>query len=560
MRKAILSVIMALMVVIMFAVNPLNLYSRDAEGRNGVVAAAKPEASEVGVRILEMGGNAVDAAIATAFALGVLEPNASGLGGGGFMIIQLADMDEAIVIDFRETAPSAAGQTFFNLDANNRVINQESTVGGKSVGVPGEVAGLLYALEHFGTMSRAQVIQPSIEWAEMGIPVTVNLYDIINSNYDKIVAMENGVDLYLKDGGLPYEIGEAIVLKDLADTLRVIAEKGADGFYKGEIAEKIVAEVQKRGGVLTLEDLANYDLQIREPVVGTYRGYTVLSVPPASSGGTHIIQLLNIMENFDIAAMGDNTVETLHLWSEAMKLIFADRSKYMADTAFVDVPLVGLASKEYAKTLAEKIDMTKPLDSVSAGDPWQYESGSTTHLSVMDKDGNMVAMTKSINYFFGSGVVVPGTGIIMNNHMDDFVKTPGSANSVEPGKRPLSSMSPTLVLDLEGRPYMTIGSPGAMRIITTVAQVISNVIDHGMTIQTAILAPRVYRTQSGAMSIEGRISINAYNKLLEMGHQITVRGDYDPYFGGVHAVLFNRDIGILFGGADPRRDGQAFAF
>ena len=200
------------------------------------------------------------------------------------------------------------------------------------------------------------------------------------------------------------------------------------------------------------------------------------------------------------------------------------------------------------------------MESVAAGDPWQYESGSTTHLSVMDKEGNMVAITKSINYFFGSGVVVPGTGIIMNNHMDDFVPTPGSANSVEPGKRPLSSMSPTLVLDPQGRPYMTLGSPGATRIITTVAQVISNIIDHGMTIQQAILAPRVFRMASGSMSIEGRISINAYNKLLEMGHQLTLRGDYDAYFGGVHGVLYNYDIGILFGGADPRRDGQAFAF
>ena len=551
---------MALMIVSMFAVNPLNLYGRDAEGRNGVVAAAKPEASEVGVKILEMGGNAVDAAIATAFALGVLEPNASGLGGGGFMIIQLAHMDEAVVIDFRETAPSAAGPTFFNLDERNRVINNETIIGGKSSGVPGEVAGLLYALENFGTMSRAQVIQPAIEWAEKGIPVTVNLFSIINDNYEKIMMMENGAELYLKDGGIPYEIGETIVLKDLADTLRIIVEKGKDGFYKGEIAEKIVAEVQKRGGVITLEDLANYDLQIRKPVVGTYRDYTILSVPPASSGGTHIIELLNIMENFDLATLGDNTPETLHLWSEAMKLIFADRSKYMADTAFVDVPLTGLTSKEYARTLAAKIDPNKPMESVAAGDPWQYESGSTTHLSVMDKEGNMVAITKSINYFFGSGVVVPGTGIIMNNHMDDFVPTPGSANSVEPGKRPLSSMSPTLVLDPQGRPYMTLGSPGATRIITTVAQVISNIIDHGMTIQQAILAPRVFRMASGSMSIEGRISINAYNKLLEMGHQLTVRGDYDAYFGGVHGVLYNYDIGILFGGADPRRDGQAFAF
>ncbi|HON27091.1 MAG TPA: gamma-glutamyltransferase [Mesotoga infera] len=560
MRKAILVSIMALMIVAMFAVNPLNLYGRDAEGRNGVVAAAKPEASEVGVKILEMGGNAVDAAIATAFALGVLEPNASGLGGGGFMIIKLAHMDDAVVIDFRETAPSAAGPTFFNLDERNRVINNETTIGGKASGVPGEVAGLLYALENFGTMSRAQVIQPAIEWAEKGIPVTVNLFSIINDNYEKIMMMENGAELYLKDGGIPYEIGETIVLKDLANTLRIIVEKGKDGFYKGEIAEKIVAEVQKRGGVITLEDLANYDLQIRKPVVGTYRDYTILSVPPASSGGTHIIELLNIMENFDLAALGDNTPETLHLWSEAMKLIFADRAKYMADTAFVDVPLTGLTSKEYARTLAAKIDPSKPMESVAAGDPWQYESGSTTHLSVMDKEGNMVAITKSINYFFGSGVVVPGTGIIMNNHMDDFVPTPGSANSVEPGKRPLSSMSPTLVLDPQGRPYMTIGSPGATRIITTVAQVISNIIDHGMTIQQAILAPRVFRTASGPMSIEGRISINAYNKLLEMGHQLTVRGDYDAYFGGVHGVLYNYDIGILFGGADPRRDGQAFAF
>jgi gamma-glutamyltranspeptidase/glutathione hydrolase len=559
-RKAILVSLMALMIVSMFAVNPLNLYGRDAEGRNGVVAAAKPEASEVGVKILEMGGNAVDAAIATAFALGVLEPNASGLGGGGFMIIQLAHMDEAVVIDFRETAPSAAGPTFFNLDERNRVINNETIIGGKAIGVPGEVAGLLYALENFGTMSRAQVIQPAIEWAEKGIPVTVNLFSIINDNYEKIMMMENGAELYLKEGGIPYEIGETIVLKDLADTLRIIVEKGKDGFYKGEIAEKIVAEVQKRGGVITLEDLANYDLQIRKPVVGTYRDYTILSVPPASSGGTHIIELLNIMENFDLATLGDNTPETLHLWSEAMKLIFADRAKYMADTAFVDVPLTGLTSKEYARTLAAKIDPSKPMESVAAGDPWQYESGSTTHLSVMDKEGNMVAITKSINYFFGSGVVVPGTGILMNNHMDDFVPAPGSANSVEPGKRPLSSMSPTLVLDPQGRPFMTLGSPGATRIITTVAQVISNIIDHGMTIQQAILAPRVFRMASGSMSVEGRISINAYNKLLEMGHQLTVRGDYDAYFGGVHGVLYNYDIGILFGGADPRRDGQAFAF
>jgi len=542
------------------ASNPINLYGRDAEGRNGVVAAAKPEASQVGVAILEMGGNAVDAAIATAFALGVLEPNASGIGGGGFMIIQLAGMDDAVVIDFRETAPGGTSPSFFNLDKNNRPVDYESTVGGKAIGVPGEVAGLLYALEHYGTLSREQVIKPAIDWAKKGIPVTVNLFSIINDNYEKIMMMENGADVYLKYGGIPYEIGETIVLNDLADTLELISEKGKDAFYTGEIAEKIVAEVQKRGGVMTLEDLSNYEVKIRKPVIGSYRDYTILSVPPASSGGTHVIELLNIMENFDLKSLGDNTAETLHIWSEAMKLVFADRAKYMADTDFAEVPLYGLTSKDYAKLLAEKIDMDKPILSAEAGDPWQFESGSTTHLSVMDKEGNMVAITKSINYFFGSGVVVPGTGILLNNHMDDFVKTPGSVNSVEPGKRPLSSMSPTLVLDPEGRPYMTIGAPGATRIITTVAQTISNIIDHGMTVQQAILAPRVFRSQSGPLYIEGRISINAYNKLIQMGHEISIRNDYDPYFGGVHAVLFNRDIGILFGGADPRRDGQAVAF
>jgi len=560
MRKFMFLLVSILIAGAVLASNPLNLYGRDAEGRNGVVSAAKPEASEVGVKILEMGGNAVDAAIATAFAIGVLEPNASGIGGGGFMIIKLAEMEEAIIIDFREIAPMATSPSFFTLDKNNLPVNNESLVGGKAVGVPGEVAGLLYALENFGTMSRAEIMQPAIEWAEKGIPVTTNLFSIINDNYEKLILMENGADLYFLFGGIPYEVGEVIVLEELAETLRRIVEKGVDAIYSGEIAEKIVAEVQKRGGVMTLDDLSNYEVKVRKPVEGTYRGFTILSVPPASSGGTHVIELLNILENFDLKSLGDNTAETLHIWSEAMKLVFADRSKYMADTDFVEVPLEGLTSKEYAKTLSERIDPRSLLKDIEAGNPWPFESGSTTHLSVMDKDGNMVAMTKSINSFFGSGVVVPGTGILLNNHMDDFVKAPGSANSVEPGKRPLSSMSPTLVLDHEGRPYMTIGAPGGTRIITTVAQTISNVIDHGMTIQQAILAPRVFRTETGPLSIEGRISINAYKKLIEMGHEISIHNDYDPYFGGVHAVLFNRDIGILFGGADPRRDGQAVAY
>ncbi|MEA4847729.1 MAG: gamma-glutamyltransferase [Clostridiaceae bacterium] len=568
-KKAVkrISILVSLVMVIsiMFtgtvsAGNPLDLYSRDVEAKNGVVAAAKPEASQVGVDILKKGGNAVDAAVATGFALGVLEPNASGLGGGGFMIIRMANTGKAVVVDFRETAPKNAKADMFKYDAEGKaVLNQENIIGGKASGVPGEVAGLLTALENYGTMDRKQIMQPAIDLAEKGIPVTVNLAQIITDEFDKINRFEATSALYLKDG-LPYEVGDTIVNKDLANTLKLIQAGGKDAFYKGELAKKIALEVQKQGGIITVDDLKNYKVEIREPVEGTYRGYKIISTPPASSGGTHVIELLNIMENYDLKTMGDNTTDTWHAWTEAMKLMFADRSKYMADTAFVKVPLKGLTDKEYAKELYKKIDMTKPAAAVEAGDPWKYESGSTTSFSIMDKYGNMVTVTKSINYFFGSGVIVPGTGIIMNNHMDDFVLKPGSVNSIEPGKRPLSSMSPTLVLDPQGRPFMTLGSPGATRIITTVAQTISNVIDHGMDIQQAILAPRIFSMQSGAVNLEGRVSIKSYEELKARGHQVVLKNDYDAYFGGVHAVLMDYETNTLHGGADPRRDGQAAGF
>jgi len=556
-----LSVVLFLGVSLAAAQTPLNLYGRGAAGPNGVVAAAKPEASQVGLEILKAGGNAVDAAIATAFALQVLEPNASGVAGGGFMTIKMADMKEAVVIDFREVAPGRATPDMYKLDASGKQIGKASYEGGLASGVPGEVKGLLYAFEHYGSgkLTRAQILAPAIDWALKGIPVTVNLATIIKDNYNKLVEYENGAKIYL-DGGLPYEIGDVIVNPDYARTLARISAEGADAIYKGEIAQAMVAEVQKRGGILTMEDLANYKVEIRAPVQGTYRGYTIVSVPPASSGGTHLIQMLNILENFDLAKSGEGSTATAGLWAETMKLAFADRSKYMADTAFVKVPLAGLTSKGYAKELAAKINPEKPMASASAGDPSKYESGSTTHLSVMDKQGNMVAVTKSINYFFGSGVVVPGWGIIMNDHMDDFVFKPGSANSIEPGKRPLSSMSPTLVLDPKGRSFMTIGSPGATRIFPTVAQVISNVIDFGMPIQQAILAPRLFQMASGNLNMEGRYSINSYEALKKLGYGIALRPDWDAYFGGVHAVLYDYNAGMLYGGADPRRDGQAAAF
>ena len=542
------------------AQTPLNLYGRGASGVHGVVAAAKPDASWAGIEILKMGGNAVDAAVATGFALGVLEPNASGIGGGGFMVLRLAGMKEAVVIDFRPTAPATATPDMYKLDERGRPIGNASVEGGLASAVPGEVKGLLYALEHYGSkkLTRAQVLQPAIDRAGRGVPVTAHLAQIIKDNFGKLRKYENGPAIYAKDG-FPPEAGDTIVNTDLANTLRLIQAQGADAVYRGDIAARIVAEVRKRGGIMTLEDLAGYQVKVRRPVTGSYRGYTIITAP-APAGGTHVLQLLNILENFDLKALGEQSTATAHAWAEGCKLVFADRSRYSADPDFVNVPTAGLASKAYAKTLAALIKADAVMQAPAPGDPSKYESGSTTSFSVMDSAGNMVAVTKTINMFFASGVVVPGTGIIMGDDMDDFDLKPGSVNSIQPGKRMLSSMSPTLVLDPQGRPFMALGSPGATRIIPTLAQVISNVVDRGMPIQVAITAPRLFQGRTGDLSMEGRYSINAYNGLVRLGHEVTVSPDFDAAFGGVHAVLFDHAAGILFGGADPRRDGQAAGY
>jgi gamma-glutamyltranspeptidase/glutathione hydrolase len=556
---------------------PANLYGRGAQGVNGVVATAKPDSAKIGIEILKAGGSAVDAAVAIGFAQGVLEPNANGLGGGGFMTIKLASMKEAVVIDFREVAPAAATPDMFKFSADGKTMLPAldkagnplypakmvaSQVGGLASGVPGDVAGLLYALENYGSgkLSRQQVMAPAID-ACMNVPVTTNLEGMIKDNFDKIMLFPATAEIYL-DGGLPYEAGDTIKNPDLQKTLKLIADGGAKAFYEGEIARKIAEEVQARGGVMTVEDLKNYKAEARKPAMGTYRGYSIFSTPPASSGGTHIIELLNILEQWNLQALGQNSARSLHLWGEAMRLVYADRAQYMADTAFVKVPIGGLTSKAYAKELAAKIASDKPMAApIGPGDPWKYESGNTTSFSVMDKEGNMVACTKSVNYHFGSGVVIPGTGIIMNNHMDDFVPKAGSVNSVQPGKRPLSSMSPTLVLDPQGRAFMTLGAAGSTRIITAVAQVISDVIDHGMPIQQAISAPRVYRTNTTDYSVEGRIPVSAVNGLVAMGHKIAaVQDDYSPNQGVTQGCHYDWATGTLFGGADPRRDGQAAAY
>jgi gamma-glutamyltranspeptidase/glutathione hydrolase len=537
--------------------------SRDARGMHGMVASAHPQASQVGVDILKAGGNAVDAAVAVGFALGVLEPNASGIGGGGFMLIRLAESGETVFIDFREKAPAEATEDMFELDARGKVkpdargLNP-AVVGGRSVAVPGEVDGLLFALEEYGSMNRKQVMLPAITHAQNGVPVSPVLAGIISEHYDALATFPASEKIYLTDG-FPKETGEIIFNRDLAKSLRLIADQGPDGFYRGPVAQSIVDAVQADGGVMTLQDLADYEVSLRALVIGNYRGYEIVSASPPSSGGTHVIELLNIMENLDLREMGLNSAQSIHYWAEAMKLMYADRAEYMADTDFVDVPLEGLTSKQYARSQFARIDGNSVMEMQTAGDPWATESGSTTHFSVVDAAGNMVACTKTINHFFASGITAPGTGILLNDQMDDFDKRPGQANSIAGGKKPLSSMSPILLLK-DGKPYATIGSPGGKRIISTMALLVSALVDYDMDIQTAIDIPRVNNYEIGPLKIESRIPPDVQNALVEKGHELQLKKAFDLYFGGAQGIVIDHETGELHGGADPRRDGKATGY
>lgn len=532
---------------------------RDANGENGVVSTGKYEASKIGAEIIKNGGNAVDAAVAVAFALGVCEPQSSGLGGGGFMLIHTAETGENVFVDFREPAPAGATPGMWPIDAEGEV-DKSKWEGGPSVGVPGEVKGMLHALEEYGTMTREEVMNPAIDLAENGFKVSAVMNRDMMENFELMNTYPALGKIYLKEG-YPYSINDTLKNPDLAKTLKMIRDDGSDAFYKGEMAEAMVKAVQESGGVLTMEDLAGYDVKLRTPVSGTYRGYEILSAPPPSSGGTTIVEILNILENFDVPSMEHNSVEHLHVLTEALKMAYKDRGFFAADTDFIDVPLTGMASKEYAKELASQIDLTK-AGVFEHGDAWSYESPQTTHYSIMDKEGNIVAVTKTINYVFGSGVVPEGYGFIMNDEMDDFDAETGTANEVQPGKRPMSSMSPTIVLK-DGKPVMTIGAPGSQRIISGIAQVISNVIDFDMDIQEAISSPRIHAgsdwvTSDETIMIETRIDKAVIEGLKALGHPVLESGDWMDY-PCVQAVMMLPD-GTLRGGADPRRDGKAVGY
>ena len=531
---------------------------RDATSTKAMATASKYEVSQVGAEIMSKGGNAVDAAVAMGFALGVCEPFTSGLGGGGLATIHTAE-GENFFIDFREVAPAAATLDLY-VDASGE-NNGNTKEGGLASGVPGEVAGLLYLLEHHGTMSREEVMEPAIRIANEGFTVSAYCANAISDAYEKTQKFPEMSKVYLDENGLPWEEGSVITNPDLGKALQLIADQGADVFYKGEIGEAMVATLAKYDGVMTMEDLAGYEVHELKPVTGDYRGYTVISSPPPSSGGTHLIEILNILENFDMASMEVNSAEYVHLFAETFKLAFADRAKYMADTNFVTVPLGGLTSQAYADKRAQDIDLNVAMEQAAPDDPSPYEHTDTTHFSVADVDGNCVAITKTINYYFGSGVMVDGYGFMMNNQMDDFSTDPESVNKIEPGKKPLSSMSPTVVLKPDGSPFLVLGTPGGSRIFSGVAEVISRVIDSKMDLHTAISVPKIWNC-SNKNNLQYEKPLKGYEqyaltdetiaKLTEMGH-----GELKTTASGAFQCIMFMDDGTLYGTADPRQDGKA---
>ncbi len=522
-----------------------------AEGKSGMVASAHPLASQVGIEILKKGGNAVDAAVATAFTLGVVEPHASGIGGGGFMSIYLAKSRKVEVIDYRETAPRKAIPRLYESPG----VSEGMATGIKSVAVPGTLAGLTLALKKFGTMNLAEVLLPAAQIAEEGFKVSPVLSSLMKIHASRLSTDPATARIFLKNGQ-PFEAGEKIYLKDLARTYRRIAEKGAELFYGGSLADALTQEMEVRAdGWITKEDLAGYRPMERSPIKGSYRGYEILAAPP-TSGAAQVVELLNILEGFDMGRLG-HTATGFQLIAEAQKRVTADRAKYMGDPDFSSVPLHGLLSKQYAAVLREGIRPGGLAQKVLPGNPRSYELERTSHVSVVDRERNVVALTQTINSFFGSGVVLPGTGILLNNEMHEFSPTPGAPNSLAPGKRPISSMSPMLILK-DGRPYLSFGSAGATRIISAMTQVLLNIVESKMNIQRAINAPRIH--WEGDLFAESPIAADVRGELIRMGYRLIVRHRYDLFSGGVQGILIDSQTGALFGGADPRRDGAAIGY
>lgn len=534
-------------------------------GKNGMVASEQGLATQVGLDILKQGGNAIDAAVAVGFALAVVLPNAGNIGGGGFMVLHDDKTGKDVAIDFREIAPAKASRDMY-LDSQGNVIDGKSLFTHDASGVPGTVAGMEYALKKWGTMPLSKVLEPAIKLADKGFIVSDVLAQTLKEEKSTLGKWSASKAIFFNNGE-PLKSGDLLVQKDLAKSLRLIAKQGAKAFYQGEIATKIAKEMQSQGGTMTLEDLKAYKVVERQPIIGDYRGYKVVTMPPPSSGGVHLIEILNMLEHYPIKEDGVNSAKNIHHMAESMKLAYADRSEYLGDPDFVKIPVTGLTSKAYANERVKTIDDNKARlsSTIKPGKPQPYESDQTTHYSVMDKAGNAVAVTYTLNLNFGSGIVVEGTGILLNNEMDDFSVKPGvpnafglvggAANAIEAKKRPLSSMTPTIVMK-NNKPWLVTGSPGGARIITTVLQSVVNTIDHEMNPAEAIITPRVHHQWlPDELRVEEGISPDTIKLLQDKGHNVVTKAP----MGRIQII--QADDSGFYGYSDPRNpDGKTLGF
>ena len=533
--------------------------------KGGAIASRSEIASQVGVEIMQAGGNAIDAAVAVGFALAVTYPSAGNLGGGGFMVLRLANGDTT-TLDFREMAPKSASRDMY-LDEEGNVVDGLSTRSHKAAGVPGTVDGLLEALERYGTKTRREVLAPAIKLAKEGFPLTYDLADQFKRQLTRMKKYPGSMAKFSKKGE-PYSAGELWVQPDLAATLERIATQGRNGFYKGKTAQLIVEEMKRGHGEITQEDLAGYTSKWREPVKGTYRDYQVVSMPPPSSGGVLLIQMLNILEAYDLKSMGWGAAEYIHHLVEAQRRAYADRAEYLGDPDFVQVPIEKLMDKAYARKRFEDFDPNRASDSETIGHgDWFKESPETTHFSVMDAHGNAVACTTTLNWGYGSRITVQGAGFLLNNEMDDFSIKPNTsntygllgrkANAIQPKKRMLSSMTPTILLK-DGQPFLVTGSPGGSSIINTVLQVILNVVDHEMTLANAVGLPRFHHQWKPDKILYEpyRFSPDTLAVLKQKGHKEISTTRWR--IGDANTILFkDKEIRAV---SDRRNDGGASGY
>lgn len=528
-------------------------------GEKGMVVSQNTIATKVGADILRQGGNAVDAAVATAFALAVTLPRAGNIGGDGFMMVHLAKTNETIFIDYRGVAPKAAKLETF-VDADGKEVDDVASRGYRAPTVPGTVAGLFLAHQKYGRLPWKALVEPAYRLAADGVVLSPDEAFVFSWGKQRLSESEAGKQAFYKPGGALYRAGETLKQPDLAWSLRQIADKGADAFYRGEIAQRFAADMKAHGGLITLEDLASYKAVIRQPLVGSYRGLTVMTSPPASAGGATLLEMLNILETFDLRASGLGSAKTLHLQAEAMKMAYADRARYLGDTDFVKVPLGGFASKAYGAERAKLInpDKATPAKELGVGDPWAFESHNTTHFSVADAEGNAVSNTYTLGADFGSGVMVAGAGFVLNNQMNNYAHEaawrsrkagkPLPPNALEPGKRVLSTMMPTMIFK-DGKPWLITGTPGGATIIDTVLQIIVNIVDFKLNVAEATHQPRIFQDASDNLRVEPNFNPDTVALLKAMGHPISS----DETMGSAQSIMI--DNGLYLGGADPRRPG-----